>query len=154
MKILSTVLLIALGCTACAQQSPFVRVFDLAGKKIGKGHVIGVTDTSLQLKAKTTPLNIPVQSIGSIKMKRSAGNHVLVSSVICTTAGAVLGAITLPSDEFFDFTAGEGAAIGAVIGLAVGAAIGGITIIGYNPNTYLIHGDLLKWKAFQSSTSE
>ena len=134
--------LIFLSYNADAQKSSFVRLYNLTGEKINKGHVISVTDTSLQLKDASTSVDIPVRSIGFIKTKRSAGNNVLIGAVIGATAGAILGAVTLPSDEFFDFTQGEGAAIGGVIGLGVGAVIGGLTVLAKNPNTFLINGDI------------
>src|SRR5688572_29666251 len=148
MKILSIVFLIVLGYTACAQKSFFVRVYDLAGKKIAKGNVVAVTDTSLQLEAKKTPLNIPVQRIGFIKTKRSAGNNVLVGGLIGATAGAVSGVIAADPDDFLAFSETEGAIGGTLVGFTVGAAIGGLTILAKNQQTYLINGDLLKWKAF------
>ena len=71
MKILSIVLLIVLGYTAGAQKSFFVRVYNLAGTKIGRGHVLAVTDTSLQLEAKTTPVNIKGTAINVLIDGRS-----------------------------------------------------------------------------------
>jgi len=51
-------------------RNQILRVYDLAGKKINKGHVTMVTDTSLQLEGKSAPVSIPVRSIGFIKTKR------------------------------------------------------------------------------------
>ena len=150
-KNLILLLLILLSYNADAQKSSFVRVYNLAGEKINKGYVISVTDTSLQLKDNSTLVAIPVRSIGFIKTKRSAGNNVLVGSVIGATTGAVLGAVTAEPDAgFMAYTAGEGAAAGALLGSVAGAVIGGLTILAKNPDTYLINGDVSKWKAFQS----
>jgi hypothetical protein len=153
--ILSTVLLIALGYSAWAQHSTFVRVYDLAGKKIGKGHVFAVTDTSLQLEAKPTPLNFPVQRIGFIKTKRSGGNNVLIGSAIGVSTLAILSAATAePEQDLFYDTPAEAAAFGAFFGLPIGAAIGGLTIVFKKSNHYLINGDISKWKVFKLSTTQ
>lgn len=40
------------------------------------------------------------------------------------------------------------------MGLPLGAALGGITILFKNTKTYLINGDLIKWKEFQSVVPE
>src|SRR5688572_19947627 len=147
MKLLSIVFLIVLGYTACAQKTFFVRVYNLEGAKIAKGNVFAVTDTSIQLEA-NTPVEIPMQSIGFIKTKRSGGNNVLVGGLIGATAGAVSGVIAADPDDFLAFTETEGAIGGTLVGFTVGAAIGGLTILAKNQQTYLINGDLLKWKAF------
>lgn len=132
----------------------FVRVYNLQGQKISKGKVLAVTDNSLQIKGKKGLMNIDVSSIGLIKTKRSAGNNLLIGSVIGASAMAILGAATAEPDSFLGYTAGEGAAGGAIIGLPLGAAVGGITILFKNSKSYSIDGDLLKWKLFQEMISE
>ena len=63
---------------------------------------------------------------------------------------AILGGISAePDDAFIQYTTAEGAVIGAIAGGAIGAAIGGLTALFKNSKTYLINGDLTKWKAFQ-----
>lgn len=151
MKILSFLLLILLSYKVNAQKSIFVRVYDLTGKKINKGHVITATDTSLQLEGKSTPVDIPVRRIGFIKTKHSMGNNLLIGSVIGATTLAILGVATAePDKEIMGYTEGEGAAAGALIGLPIGVAIGRITIAFKNSKTYSINGDIPKWNAFQS----
>jgi hypothetical protein len=150
MKILTLLFLMSLGHASFAQKSMFVRVYDLSGKKIHKGRVFKVTDSTLQLVGKTMPVTIPVQSVGFIKTKRSAGNNVLVGSIIGVSSIAILGAASAePDAEWFGYSAGEGAAGGAIVGLPIGAAIGGLTTAFKNSKTYLINGDLGKWKMFE-----
>ncbi len=128
----------------------FVRVYNLQGEKISKGKVLAVTDNSLQLKGKNGPINIDVRSIGLIKTKRSGGNNVLVGSVIGASVMAIYGASTADPDAWIlPYNAGEGAAMGAIVGLPLGAAAGGISILFKNSKSYLINGDLIKWKTFQ-----
>ena len=127
----------------------FVRVYNLEGKKINKGIVFTVTDTTLQLKRNGRHENILFSNIGLIKTKHSEGHNVLMGSVIGASSMALIGAASADPDAFLGWTAGEGAAAGGVIGGISGAAIGGITILFKNSKSYLINGDLSKWKAFQ-----
>lgn len=128
----------------------FVRVYNLEGKKIGKGKILSISDTSLQLFRKVESVKFPVSSIGSIKTKHSAGHNVLVGALAGATTMAILGAASADPDAWlFGYTAGEGAALGALLGGTTGAAIGGITILFKKPKSYEINGDKEKWKAFK-----
>ena len=128
----------------------FVRVYNLEGKKINKGIVFTVTDTTLQLKRNGRYENILFNSIGLIKTKHSEGHNVLMGSVIGASSMALLGAASADPDAWiFGYSAVEGAAAGGVLGGISGAVIGGITILFKNSKSYLINGDLSKWKAFQ-----
>ena len=133
----------------------FVRVYDLDGKKIGKGKILSISETSLQLYRKGESVKVKVNGIGSIKTKHSAGNNVLVGAATGATTMAILGAATAEPDAWIlGYTAGEGAAIGAFLGGTVGAAIGGITILFKNSKSYEINGDIEKWKAFKEMIIE
>src|SRR4051812_24827472 len=132
MKILTLVFLVLLSHNIYSQKSIFVRVYDLTGKKVNKGHLLTITDTSLQVKGKSF-VDIPVRSIGSIKTKHLVGNNLLVGSTIGVFSMAIIGAASAePDAEILGYTAGEGAAAGALIGLPIGAAIGGLTILFQN----------------------
>lgn len=153
MKNLIFVITFILSINICAQNkfensNVFVRVYNLQGKKIGKGKILSISDMSLQLNKKVASVEIPANSIGSIKTRRSAGHNVIAGTVIGASTMAILGAATADPDSFLGWSAGEGAAGGAFIGGTVGAAIGGITILFKNSKSYEINGDLEKWKAF------
>tara|TARA_B100001059_G_C17541187_1_gene430513 strand:- start:146 stop:628 length:483 start_codon:yes stop_codon:yes gene_type:complete len=133
----------------------FVRVYDLDGKKIGKGKILSISETSLQLYRKGESVKVKVNGIGSIKTKHSAGNNVLVGAATGATTMAILGAATAEPDAWIlGYTAGEGAAAGAFLGGTAGAAIGGITILFKNSKSYEINGDIEKWKAFKEMIIE
>ena len=152
MKILSILVCISLSYGLCAQKALFVRVYNLEGKKIHKGRLVSVSDTSLQLRRDTTRINIPVSNIGFLKTKRAAGHNVLIGSLVGASAIAILGAVSADPDALiFGYTAGEGAAAGALYGLPIGAAIGGFTLLFKNSKTYFINGEVTKWKALQSA---
>ena len=128
----------------------FVRVFDLQGKKINKGKIFSISETSLQLIKKGENIKINFSSIGSIKTKRSAGNNLLIGAGVgATTLGIIMAR---PAEDGWSgdgYSASEGALGGVVLGGISGTAIGGITILFKNSKSYLINGDLSKWKAFQ-----
>ena len=73
-------------------QTQFVRVFDLEGKKIGKGRTYATNDSILVLSKNEKLKELYVKEIGKIKTKRSGGHNVLVGA----TSGAV--AIVLSTD--------------------------------------------------------
>ena len=160
MKNLIILITLILSLNVCAQNefentNMFVRVYDLEGKKIGKGKILSISETSLQLYRKGESVIVKVNGIGSIKTKHSAGNNVLVGAATGATTMAILGAATADPDAWiFGYTAGEGAVTGAFLGGTVGAAIGGITILFKNSKSYEINGDIEKWKAFKEMIIE
>ena len=155
MKILIFAITLILSINVCAQNgfentNVFVRVYNLQGKKIGKGKILSISETSLQLNRKGESGKIPVSNIGFIKTKRSEGSNVLVGAAIGATTIGIFGAVAAEPDVIIlPITAGEGAAIGVVLGGIAGAAIGGITILFKNSKSYEINGDKAKWKAFK-----
>src|SRR6187431_1384639 len=98
MKLFCLICLISLNSSLYAQKSIFVRVYNLTGQKIYRGNILMVTDTSLQLKGKSEPVNIPVRTIGSILTKHSHGNNILIGSIIGASSAAILGAATADPD--------------------------------------------------------
>ena len=137
------------------QKDVFVRVFDLQGKKIGKGKILSISDTSIELKGKSES-PISVANIGMIKTKHSGGHNVLIGAASGATIFAIIGiasGVSADSDEsFFDWwTSEEGAAGGALVGGATGAAIGGLTILLKKSNSYEINGDELKLKELKET---
>lgn len=134
------------------EKGMFVRVFNLDGKKINKGHVAFVVDTLLVLKKNGNDVEINVKEIGTIKTKRSAGHNILVGSAIGTATGAILGVASADPDAWiFGYTAAEGATGFGLAGALGGAAIGGISIAFKNSKTIIINGDLAKFKIFKDT---
>lgn len=127
----------------------FVRVYNLQGKKIGKGKIHKVSETSLQLFRHGETMEFMVDDIGRIKTKRSGGNNVLVGAATGATAFAIVGIATADPDAWiFGYNRGEGALSGAIFGGTAGAAIGGISILFKNSKSFEINGDSEKWKGF------
>jgi len=123
-------------------------VYDLKGNKIARGRVLSATDTSLQLKGLT--MSIPVRNIGSIRTKHSAGNNVLIGSIVGTCTIGIPFAIA-----GVDYASGEddaaAAVVGVITGSVAGAVIGAATIPLKKSKLYLIDGNPEKWKTFRSA---
>ncbi|OEI81265.1 hypothetical protein AST99_04680 [Formosa algae] len=123
----------------CAQNTSFedtnvfVRVYDAQGKKINKGHIVSISDTSLQLVKRGETIDVPINDIGSIKTKYSGWTNVVT--------GAVLGAGV-------GFIAGDPEVI--AIGTVAGAAAGWITTLFKKTETFDIDGDAAKLEALES----
>ncbi|HYK44212.1 MAG TPA: hypothetical protein VEV83_03530 [Parafilimonas sp.] len=149
MKILAFLFTILIAHNLEAQKSIFIRVYDLKGHTIARGHVLSATDTSVQLIRE--PTNILVRDIGSIRTKHSVGHNLLIGSAIGSSTMAIIGVASANPDEFLGYTAGEGALGGFIVGVPIGAAIGALTIAFKNSKHYVINGDLQKWKAFKST---
>src|SRR6185436_11850757 len=61
-----------------AQKKTFLRIYDMAGKKIGKGYLVGTTDSTIILKSSDQIKIFSSSLIGTIKTKRSVGHTALV----------------------------------------------------------------------------
>jgi len=125
----------------------FVRIYDLQGKKIGKGKVVSITDTSIQLTRSQKKIEIiPVNNIGLIKTKRSEGHHVLVCAATGATILATAFVIDVENDK--DWTP-IAIIAGTAIGSTAGALVGLVTYNNKNSIFYEINGDLSKWNEFK-----
>ncbi len=131
----------------------FVRVFDLQGKKIGKGRITLLTDNNVTLQAKREngPTLIQMSEIGYIRTHRSGGHNLLIGAAAGAGAFAMIGVATADPDEFLGYSAAEGALAGAVIGGTAGSVIGALTILFKKSENHTIDGNADKWHAFVSS---
>ncbi|SHJ05712.1 hypothetical protein [Algibacter luteus] len=135
--------------TQTETNSLFIRVFSESRKKIAKGKIVFMNDSILCLKRGQKKQNIQVKDIWRIKTKRSEGNSVLASTATGATIGIVLGVATADPSDWWGYTAGEGAIAFGSLGAIGGAAIGGISSAFKNSETYVINGDIDKWRLFK-----
>jgi hypothetical protein len=149
MKIIIAVLLMLFSLAVAAQHFSFIRVYNKAGKKINKGTIISITDSSLVLKQGYKTIDILATDIGYIKTKHSEGNNILVASSVSAGILAIFLAATAEPNKMLGYSAGTGAAIGIISGAPLGAVMGGITILFKNSKTFIINGDIHQWKKFQ-----
>ena len=132
----------------------FVRVFDLDGKKIGKGYIYSTNDSLLVLNKNKKLKKLYVKEIGKIKTKRSGGHNVLVGATSGVVAGAILGSLNPPTDSsggtftWAGGSSGEEFASGLTFGIISGTIIGGISAVFKNCKSYIIDANLKKWKVF------
>ena len=72
-------------------------------------------------------VEIPVSQISILKLRRSFGHTVLITSLITAGTLAILGAATADPDAWiFGYTAAEGIASGLISGALIGGAAGSI----------------------------
>jgi hypothetical protein len=135
-------------------QKIFVRVYDLDGKKIGKGRVYAINDSLLVLNKNAKKINIYPEDIGKIKTKRSGGHNFLVGASSGVLVGAILGSVNPPTDSsggtftWAGDSAGDELAVGAIYGLLSGTIVGGISALFKNPKKFIIDGSPEKWNDF------
>ena len=126
MKPLTILLFLTISLQLSAQKvkktgkEPFVRIFDATGKKIYNGFLMQTTDNSIFIIQKEKSVEIPISQITTIKLKRSFGHTVLITSLIGGASLAILGAASADPDAWFApagllFGVGSGAAIGSII---------------------------------------
>ena len=156
MKILLLSLALILSANVFAQntsKTPFLRVFNLEGKKIAKGKLLQITDSTLTLKRNKKTSEVLFTDIGFIKTKRSFGHNIAIGTVIGAGTMTTISAVSedsSSSSNYINFSGGEGAIIGTLIGAPSGAFVGAITGLFKNSETFDIQGDQLKWNAFKA----
>lgn len=128
----------------------FIRIYNLDGKKINKGTIKSISETSIELYLKGKTISVPLSKIGKIKTKRSGGNNVAKGALIGGGSLALLGLISGDDDPgIISFSATDKAAGGLIGGGLVGAGIGGITTIFKKSKFYIIDGNEMKLKDFK-----
>src|SRR4030095_8332482 len=98
MKKLLTICLLIITIAAQSQKKTFVRIFDANGEKTHTGFLTQTSDSSITLSLNKKEFEIPVNQIGVIKLKRSAGHTILIGALIAGGSLAILGAATADPD--------------------------------------------------------
>jgi hypothetical protein len=155
MKTLFFLLALVLSVNAFAQEkskskTPFLRVFNVEGKKIGKGRLVKATDSMLVLKRNKKTIEILVSTIGLIKTKRSFGNNVLTGAAVGVGTIGLIGVSGSSSSGFVSFSGTEGFAAGTLVGAPIGSVVGAVTGIFKNSKTYEINGSQEQWTTFKA----
>ena len=145
---------LALTLSGYSQKTIFLRVFDETGKKIHEGYLSSVADSSLTLENGGKVTEVPVSKISLIKVKRSFGHTVAISSAIGATGFAIFGAVTAdPDDWLIGYTAGEGAAAGFIFGALAGATVGSIAAATSSKTVLQINMSQQEWLKARSALS-
>ncbi|MDH7460688.1 hypothetical protein QEG73_05340 [Chitinophagaceae bacterium 26-R-25] len=167
MKTPILVLLFCCCCSTYAQKRLFVRVYDLSGKKIDKGRVLAVSDSTVLLETVSKTDTISARNIGSIRTRRAAGHNIAIGMTTGGVLGAIFGAIAAqpvynpqsspnepPQMQVNVVTPAESAVIGLVTGLAAGALVGTLVTASNRSVKTVINGDPAKWKEFQMMVAD
>ncbi len=133
--------------------SPFVRVYNIDGKKIGKGRILKITTNELELWKNGSSDIYKIEQIGYLRTKRSSGHNVLLGIGTGVILFGSMGAIAGSEGDSFFFASGAeyGASFGAVLGSFLGAIVGVVTTIFKNSERIQIDGDVKKWEVFMST---
>lgn len=103
----------------------FVRIFN--EKKIHSGTLVQTTDSSMFIIEKHKSVEVPLSQIKTIKLKRSFGHTILITTLIGGAVVAILGAASAEPDALIlAYTAGEGALAGLILGSGSGIVVGSI----------------------------
>ena len=135
---------------------PFIRIYDEAGKKIGKGSITDVSDTSIEIiNDKHIRNNFLITQIGYIRTKRSLGGYIgwgaAAGLIPVVVTAVIIGDPTPPEDRI---------TIGSLLGgkewrilgivylssLAAGTAAGIARGLFTGRKKIIINGDIEKWK--------
>lgn len=153
MKPLTILLLLTFSMQLSAQKAEkklgketFVRIFDEKGKKSYTGFLTKTTDNSIFILQKNKSVEVPVSKITTIKLRRSFGHTVLITSLIGGVSLAILGAASADPDVFLGYTAGEGIAVGLLFGVPAGAAVGSIIAGTRNRPIFTINQNQDEWQ--------
>ena len=145
---------LALTLVANSQKTIFLRVYDETGKKIQKGSLRSVSDSSLTIESGGKITEVPASKISVIKVKRSFGHTVAISSGIGAAGFAIFGAATADPDAWvLGYTAGEGAAVGFIFGALAGATVGSIIGATSKKPVLRINMDHKEWMKARSALS-
>lgn len=153
MKTLFLAVALVAGIAAFAQKAPlnsrsFIRVYDLEGEKFSDGKIRSFSDTTLLLSGEQL---IDPAAIGLIKTKRSTGNNVLIGTISAAILGGIIAAAEHDPDEYFASTPEGDFMAGFVLSAPVGALLGWLSSFLKDSRTFIINGDLQKWRDFQNS---
>lgn len=122
----------------------FVRVYNQYGKKIAKGKILKITDSTLVLKKGNTSIVVPSSEINYIKTKRANSHNVLIGA----SGGFAFSLFGLSQSNGSSLDT-AGFIILTPIFATIGAGIGYLTTLFKKSEQYNFAGDLAKWKGFK-----
>ena len=79
------------------EKRTFLRIFDVSGKAIVRGHLISESQTDLIMRRGSDTLDVPRSDIGKIREGRSVGHYVLIGSVVIIIPTAIVAAAVAAS---------------------------------------------------------
>lgn len=152
--------MISVSCNLYAQKKGlFIRVFDSTGKRIDKGYITAITDSTVMLNSYKGHDTIAVRDIASIRTKHNPAHNIMIGIGIGGATGLILGiagtSSSKSSNTEFEPVSDEGVVLGSfVLGMSAGALVGGLSNSLKNYEYFVIKGDPAKWKVFQARVME
>jgi hypothetical protein len=130
MKTTLLLLTILISNLCFSQSGHFIRIYNLQNSKIAKRYLKSISDSSITiiLSGKKDTKEIHYSKIGLIRLNRSFGHIVAITTLITTMSFGLLGAATAKSSTGLCFvcTPSDGLIVGSVVGALSGAIAGGI----------------------------
>lgn len=105
-------------------QTKFVRLIDKHNHKIAKGHITGVTDSTVLIYRSGKEFHVPIEQVNFILQGRSAGFNILIGALVGGATGMIVGAST-NNDEMGAVVISE--TVGLICGAVAGTLIGVFT---------------------------
>ena len=129
-----------------AQKNIFIRLYDLNGKKIGKGNLLPGTDSTIDLLRGKKTKTFSISKVDEVKTRRTFGHSVLIGTGVgvgLATVGIIISASASNSDnQETSFDAGLIALGLPYAGALVGTVVGAVT----KRRTFEIKGNADNWK--------
>ena len=125
----------------------YLRLYDSTGKKIGKGYISAVSDSTVQLKSAIVR-TINIRQVQYIKTKLSCGSSVLKGSIaglMCSLLIIKFNGVPADADTNSVFITKQQGII-LIAGTATGTLIGFISGITQKRQKIFINGNPEKWK--------
>lgn len=139
---------------ASAQKKTFIRIFDHSGKKMHKGQLMKTGDSVIQIMHHNESIDIPINTVSRIKLRRSFGHTLFYTMLATGTALAVVVAADADPEEFLGYSVTEGLAMGMVTGLVVGVLPGAIIGGSRNRPEFLVEGKQENWQIVKKALQQ
>lgn len=107
-KLIWVLLLCFFAESARAQKPIFLRLYNSSGKKIDRGELFQMSDTSITLTRKNIFTETPITKVELIKSKRTTGHRILITSLSVVGVAAIVAgkiySLSQPTYGYRDFS--------------------------------------------------
>jgi hypothetical protein len=139
-------LLLFAGENIHAQKNIFIRLYNLNGKKIGKGHLLPGTDSTIDVLRGKKTNTFSLINVGEVKTRRTFGHSVLIGTGVGVGLGTIAIIVSASSENSDNLeTSFDAGLIGLGLpyaGAFVGTLVGAVT----KRNRFEIKGNADNWK--------
>ncbi|SRR6266496_43681 len=144
------ILILFVGCMILicykSHSQAFIRVYNNHGKKIGKGKVLNMSDTSLEIMRNNNTDTILITKIGYIKIKRGLGADIAGGFGAGTILSVLITSDLIKDVEYIGARGWRIIGTGVLSGIAAGTIAGAVSGIVAKRQKFFINGDPEKWK--------